>query len=141
MYHNVVKNDVWHTTHGMLNKNYVNTTWMSFLAFEQLMLELILFYNLTCFTLLNITLSWRSSIHLTLIARQFLNVRKFYIVMLQLFVIGIKSNGNIIKGSWMESTIQSNFDGHLCIKICIYKHIVFQLQSFIWLLIYLAFLI
>jgi DDE superfamily endonuclease len=40
VYHDVVEDDVWHTSHDMLDKKYLDTFRMSFLAFEQLVLEL-----------------------------------------------------------------------------------------------------
>ena len=36
----MVEDDVWHTSHDMLDKKYLDTFRMSFLAFEQLVLEL-----------------------------------------------------------------------------------------------------
>jgi len=45
MYHDVVEHDaieedVWHMSHDMVDKKYFDTFCMSFLAFEQLVLEL-----------------------------------------------------------------------------------------------------
>ena len=43
IYHDVVEDDVWHMFHDMLDKKYLDTFRMSFLAFEHLVLELIPF--------------------------------------------------------------------------------------------------
>ena len=43
IYHDVVEDDVWHTSHDMLDKKYLDTFRISFLVYEQLVLKLTLF--------------------------------------------------------------------------------------------------